>query len=138
MAMEVDVHVSNVSPAQQSHSEAQDHPRGQSDTNIPLEAATTVVSTFTTSVCEPPMLLSIPPRSAVTTGLYLVRQVIPSARMETLMQHYQAAGFSREALSLQQLLGDPLQIECTTTGGYASLTGPQRKDLIDLVLELLK
>ena len=79
MAMEVDVHVSNVSPAQQSHSEAQDHPREQSDTNILLEAVTTVVSTFTTSVCEPPM----PPRSAVTTGLYLVRQVIPSARMET-------------------------------------------------------
>ena len=82
-------------PAQQSHSEAQDYPRGQSDTNIPLEAVTTVVSTFTTSVCEPPMILSIPPRSAVTTGLYLVRQVIPSARMETLMQHYQAAGYSR-------------------------------------------
>ena len=29
-------------------------------------------------------------------GLSLMRQVIPSARMEALMQHYQAAGFSRE------------------------------------------
>ena len=30
------------------------------------------------------------------TGLYLKRQVIPSARIEALVQHYQAAGFSRE------------------------------------------
>ena len=35
-------------------------------------------------------------RTFVTTGLYLKRQVIPSARMEALMQHYKAAGFSRE------------------------------------------
>ena len=35
-------------------------------------------------------------RPFVTTGLYLKRQVVPSARMEALMQHYQAARFSRE------------------------------------------
>ena len=33
MAGEVDVHVSPVSPAQQSHSETVDHPGGQSDIN---------------------------------------------------------------------------------------------------------
>ena len=46
--------------------------------------------------------------------------------------------FQRRSLSLQQLLGDPPQIECTTTDGYASLTGPQGKDLIHLVPQLLK
>ena len=39
---------------------------------------------------------SVPQRPFVTTGLHLKRQVIPSARMEALMQHYKAAGFSRE------------------------------------------
>ena len=48
LAGEVDVHVSTVSPAQQSHSEAQD---GRGDTHRPLVAITTVVSTSTTSVC---------------------------------------------------------------------------------------
>ena len=46
--------------------------------------------------------------------------------------------FQRRSLSSQQLLEDPLQIECTTTGGYPSLTGPQGKDLIHLVPQLLK
>ena len=41
LAGEVDVHVSTVSPAQQSHSEAQDHPRGRGDTNSSLVAVTT-------------------------------------------------------------------------------------------------
>ena len=46
--------------------------------------------------------------------------------------------FQRRSLSSPQLLGDPLKIECTTTGGYASLTGPQGKYLIHLVPQLLK
>ena len=44
LAGEVDMHVPTVSPAQQSHSEAQDHPDGRGDTNSPLVAVTTVVS----------------------------------------------------------------------------------------------
>ena len=36
-------------------------------------------------------------RPAVITGIYLKRQIVPSARMEALMQHYQAAGFTKEA-----------------------------------------
>ena len=55
-------------------------------------ALTTVVSTSTTSVCEPPTVLSILQRPVVITGLYLEQQVVPSAR---LMQHCQAAGFSK-------------------------------------------
>ena len=50
LAGEVDVHVSTVLPAQQSHSEAQDHAGGRGDSHSPLVAVTTVVSTFTTSV----------------------------------------------------------------------------------------
>ena len=97
LAGEVNVHVSTISPAQQSHSEAQDHPDGRGDTHRPLVAVTTVVSTTATIECgSPAMILSVPQRPFVTTGLYLKRQVIPSARMEALMQHYQAAGFSRE------------------------------------------
>ena len=67
------------------------------DTHRPLVAITTVVSTPARIECgSPATILSVPQRPFVTTGLYLKRQVIPSARMEALMQHYQAAGFSRE------------------------------------------
>ena len=81
-----------------SHSEAQDHSDMRGDS--PLVAITTMDSTSTTSVCGPPMLISIPPRPAVTTGIYLERQVVPSACMEALMQHYHAAGFLREVSKL--------------------------------------
>ena len=97
LAGEVNVHVSTISPDQQSHSEAQEHPDGRGDTHHPLVAVTTVVSTLATIECgSPATILSVPQRPFVTTGLYLKRQVVPSARMEALMQHYQAAGFSRE------------------------------------------
>ena len=128
LAGEVNLHVSTVSPAQQSHSEAQDHPDGRGDTHRPLVAVTTVVSTPGTIECgSPATILSVPQRAFVTTGLYLKRQVIPSARME-------AQDFQGRSLSLQQLLhvGDPPQIECMMTGGYASLPGLQGEDLIRL------
>ena len=97
LAGEINVHVSTVSPAQQSHSGAQDHQDGRGDTHCPLVAVTTVVSTPATIECgSPSTILSVPQRPFATTGLYLKRQVIPSACMEALMQHYQAAGFSRE------------------------------------------
>ena len=97
LALEVNVHVSTVSPAQQSHSEAQEHPDRRGDTHRPLVAVTTVVSTPATIECgSPATILSVPQRPFVTTGLYLKQQVVPSACMEALIQHYQAAGFSRE------------------------------------------
>ena len=100
LAGEVDVHVSTVFPAQQSHSEAQDYPDEQGDTHRPLLAVTTVVSTPATTECGSPTILSVPQRPVVTKGRYLQRQVIPSARMEALMQHYQAAGFSKKVCRL--------------------------------------
>ena len=121
----VDVHVSTVSPAQPSHSEAQVNPGGGGDTSSPQVAVTTVVSTLATTLYGPPSILSVPSRHTVTTGVCLERQVGPSARMEALMQHNQTAGFgeTQRSLGSPQLLEDPPQIECTMTGGYASLTG---------------
>ena len=52
--------------------------------------------TFTMCVCGPSSYHSIPPGPTVTTGVCLGRQVVTSARMEALMQQYQAAGFSKE------------------------------------------
>ena len=101
LAGEVDVHVSTISPAQQSYSEAQDHhPGGRGDTNSPLVAVITMVSTLPTYVCDYPRFFPYryhnSYRPAVITGIYLKRQIVPSARMEALMQHYQAAGFTKE------------------------------------------
>ena len=84
LARTVDAHVS---PA---HSEAQDDPGGQGDTHSLLVTITTVVSTHTTFVCGP----------TFTTGICLKRQVVALACIEALMQHYQAAGFSREISKL--------------------------------------
>ena len=117
---------STVSPAQQSHSEAQDHPDGRGDTHRPLVAVTTVVSTPATIECgSPATILSVPQRPFVTTGLYPKRQVIPSARMEALMQHYQAAGFSREVskFAAAPTCRRPSTMECTMTGGYTTGRG---------------
>ena len=135
---EVNVHVSTVSPAQKIHSEAQDHSSGRGDTHSPLVAITTVVSTFVTSVCGPPMLLSVPPRPAVTTGIYLKWQVYHLHTWRLSCCTTKQQDFQKRSLSSPQLLGDPLQIESTMTDDYASLTGPQGKDLIHLVPQLLK
>ena len=57
----------------------------------------------------------------------------PSARLVALMQHFEAAGFSEEFSSLTTAQEDLISI-----GGFASLTGPQDKELIHLVPQLLK
>ena len=54
LAGEVNVHVSTVSPAQQSQSEAPDHQDGRGDTHRPLVAVTTVVFTPATIECGSP------------------------------------------------------------------------------------
>ena len=99
LAGKVDVHVFTIPTAKQNHSEAQDHLKGRGDTHSP-HGCHNLGSTLTTSVCGPPMLLSVPPRPTVTTGICLERQVVPSACMGALIQHYQAAGFSREVSRL--------------------------------------
>ena len=131
LAGEVNIHVSTVSPAQQSHSEAHDHPDGRGDTHRPLVA----VLPATIECGSPATILSVPQRPFVTTGLYLKGKVIPSTRMETLLRSTtKQQDFQGRSLSLPQLLhvGDPPQIECTMTGGYASLPGLQGEDLIRL------
>ena len=70
------------------------------DTHPSLVAVTSVVSTPATTECGSSTILSVPHRPVFTTGLYLEQQVVPSARMEALMQHYQAAGFSKEVSRL--------------------------------------
>ena len=92
MAGEVDIHVHvyTVTPAQQSDSEIEVYLGGQS--NSPLVAVTIVVPTSTTSVCGTPSHHSILLGPTVTTVVCLSQKVIPSARIEALVQHYQAAG----------------------------------------------
>ena len=93
-------------------------------------AVTTVVSTPATTECgSPATILSVPQRPFVTTGLYLKRQVIPSAHMVALMQHYQAAGFSRE---VSKFAAAPTCRRPSTNRMYASLPGLQGEDLIRL------
>ena len=96
LAGEVNVHVSSIPPAEQSHSEAQIHPGGRGSSHSPLVAESVVVSTPTLSMCGTPPGLFLPSGSSVPAGseVCLGRKVVPSARMEALMRHYKAAGFS--------------------------------------------
>ena len=59
-------------------------------------------STSTSSLCGTPPGLSLPSRSSVPAGseVCLGPKVVPSARMEALMRHYKAAGFSDEVSRL--------------------------------------
>ena len=66
LAEEVTVHVATIPLAQQSHSETMCHPGGRGDSNKPL--VSTVVPTPASTLCGPPTLFYIPPRSVVTTG----------------------------------------------------------------------
>ena len=102
LAGEVNVHVSTFSPAQQSRAEITVHSSGRGDPRSPLVAVSTVVPTPTMSLCGTPVVSPIPSRSSVPAGpeVHLRRKVIPSARMEALMRHYKAAGFSDEVSRL--------------------------------------
>ena len=68
-----------------------------------------MVSTPTSTLCGPPSVFPISPRSTVTTGTetHLGWKVVPSARMEALMQHYKAAGFSDEVSRLAAAARQP-------------------------------
>ena len=102
LAGKVGVHVSTFSLAQQSYSETTVHAGGRSNSDSPLVAETVVVSTPNSSLCGSSTILSIPPRSPVSTGseIRLGRKVVSSARMEALVRHYKAAGFSDEVSRL--------------------------------------
>ena len=102
LAGEVNVHVSTFSPAQQGRAEITVNSSDRGDPRSPLVAVSTVVPTPTTSLCGTPVVSPIPSRSSVPAGpeVHLRWKVIPSARMEALMRHYKAAGFSDEVSRL--------------------------------------
>ena len=102
LAGEVNVHVSPVSPAPQGYSETTVDTGGRSDSDSPLVAKTVMVSTPTSSLCGSSTVLSLSPRSSVTTGseIHLRGKVVPSACMEAPVRHYKAAGFSDEVSRL--------------------------------------
>ena len=102
LAGEVNVHVSPIPPAQQGHAETTVHSGGGGDPCSPLVAVSVVVSTSATPLCGTPPGSRLPSGSSVPAGpeVNLGRKVIPSARMEALMQHYKAAGFSDEVSRL--------------------------------------
>ena len=95
-AGEANVHVSPIPPAQQSHAETSVHSGGRGNSRSPLVAVSVVVSTSATSLCGTPSSSPLPSGSSVPAGseVHLRRKVIPSARMDALMRHYKAAGFS--------------------------------------------
>ena len=79
LAGEVNVHVSSIQSAQQSHSEAPVHPGGRSNSHGSLVTETVVVATPTSSLCGSPPVLSLPSRSSVPAGseVCLGRKVVP-------------------------------------------------------------
>ena len=90
------------SPAKQGHAETTVHSGGGGDPCSPLVAVSVVVSTSTTSLCGTPSGSPLPSGSSVPAGpeVHLRRKIVPSARMEALMRHYKAAGFSDEVSRL--------------------------------------
>ena len=102
LAGEVNVHVSPIPPAQQSHAETSVHSGDRGNSRSPLVAVSVVVSTSTTSLCGTPSSSPLPSGSSVPAGseVHLRWKVVPSARMEALMRHYKAAGFSDEVSRL--------------------------------------
>ena len=102
LAGEVNIHVSPIPLAQQGLAETTVHSGGRGDPCSPLVAVSVVVSTPTTSLCGTPSGSPLPSGSSVPAGpeVHLRRKVVPSARMEALMRHYKAAGFSDEVSRL--------------------------------------
>ena len=140
LAGEVNVHVSSISPAQQSHSEASIHSGGRGSSHSPLVAESVVVSTPTTSLCGTPPGLSLPPRSSVPTGseVCLGRKVVPSAHMEAFMRHYKAAGFSDEVSRLAVAPRRPSTNRMYDDRWLRLAPWAARKGLIRLIPQLLK
>ena len=108
LAGKVDVHVSTISPAQQSHSETTGHTGGRGNSDSPLVAETVVVSTPTSSLCGPSAVLSIPPRSSVSTGSEICLGKLyrlPASRL--LCDTTKQQAFQTRSLGLPQHLGRP-------------------------------
>ena len=112
LAGEVNVHVSIVSPAQQRHSEAQNHPDGRGDTHRPLVAVTAVVSTPATSVDHLLRFFQYR-RDLLSQQGYISRgKSYHLVAWRLLCSTTKQQDFQRRSLSLPQLLhvGDPPQM----------------------------
>ena len=138
LAGTVDVHVSTFLLAQQSRSETTYHPEQRENSSGPLVAVTTVVPTPTLTVCGPPSHHSILPRSTVTTGVHLGCKSYHLHACRLSCSTTKQQDFQERSLGTQQHLGDPQQTACLTIGAFASITGPQDRELIRLVPQLLK
>ena len=140
LAGEVNVHVSPIPPAQQSHSEASIHSGGRGSSRSPLVADSIVVSTSTTSLCGTPPSSSLPLRSSVQQDQKYVSDgksyYLHAWRLscDTIKQQ----AFQKRSLGSRQPLGGPQPIACKTIDGFASLDGPQDKGLIHLIPPLLR
>ena len=140
LAGEVNVHVSCIKSAQQSHSEAPVHPGCRSNSHSPLVAETIVVSTPTSSLCGSPLcfpyrrdLLSQQDQKYVSDGkLYHLHAWRHSC--DTIKQQ----AFQTRSLGSPQPLRGPQPIACTTIGGCALLVGTQGKGFIRLIPQLPK
>ena len=123
----VDVHVSTVSPAQQSHSKTKDHPGGRGNSHSPPPPWWSSQPWF-------PHLLPLcvyHPRIILYRWDLLSQQGYVSDSKSYHLHAWRLScsttkqqGFQR-SLDSQQPLGDPQQTECTTTGDFTSLTGLQ-------------
>ena len=117
MAGEVNVHVSSIPSAQQSHSEALVHPGGRGSSHSPLVAQSVVVSTPTSSLCGTPPGLSLPSRSSIPTGseVCLGRKVTWRLSCDTI----KVAGFSDEVSRLAAApRSTPVSVEDYTTAAH--------------------
>ena len=87
LAGEVNVRVSPIPPAQQSHAEASVDSGGGGNSRSPLVAVSVLVPTSTMSLCGTPSSSPLPSGSSVPAGpeVHLRWKVVPSARMEALM-----------------------------------------------------
>ena len=96
--VDVHVHVSTFSLAQQSYSETTVHTEAEVILIAPWWPKQSWFPHLLRIFCGSSTILSIPPRSPVLTGpeIRLGLKVAPSARMEALVRHYKAAGFSDE------------------------------------------
>ena len=114
------------------------HPEQRENSSGPLVAVTTVVPTPTLTVCGPPSHHSILPRSTVTTGVHLRCKSYHLHAWRLSCSTTKQQDFQERSLGTQQHLGDPQQTACLTIGAFASITGPQDRELIRLVPQLLK
>ena len=140
LAGKVNVHVSPIPPAQQSHAEVSIHSGGRGNSRSPLVAVSVVVSTSTTSLCGTPSsfpyrrdLLSQQDQKYISDGKSYHLHVWRLS-CDTIKQQ----AFQTRSRSSRQPVGGSQPIACTMIDGFASLDGPQDKGLIHLIPQPLR